>query len=235
MYDRSRVDIAEHYHMFLFISRICLVYRIHVYYSTNARRQASPAAAPARSALPSLPEPPRSATCVVLSISCRCHPTSPARLERAAGAMAPPTGKKASLATAKAVPTFLVLVVAYASYVVVGPLSIDYLLNPPENVPPRIAAGIAIPIVWVVLLCPVAFSWLRLLIVVFRDPGYMPLGEERDRHEPPPEIWMRDVFVCDRQGLPIYCQHCQNWKPDRAHHSQDAGRCTLKMDHFCPW
>lgn len=136
---------------------------------------------------------------------------------------------------AKTVPVFLVLIVAYASYVVVGPLSVDYLLNPPENVPPRIAAGIAIPIVWVFLLCPVAISWLRLLFVVFRDPGYLPLGEEKNRHEPPQEIWMRDVFVCDQRGLPIYCQHCHNWKPDRAHHSQDAGRCTLKMDHFCPW
>lgn len=43
------------------------------------------------------------------------------------------------------------------------------------------------------------------------------------------------MFVCDPQGLPIWCPSCKNWKPDRTHHSQDAGRCTRKMDHFCPW
>ncbi|KAK5136732.1 hypothetical protein LTR08_002386 [Meristemomyces frigidus] len=36
-------------------------------------------------------------------------------------------------------------------------------------------------------------------------------------------------------GLPIWCQPCQAYKPDRAHHNQDTARCTLKMDHFCPW
>lgn len=68
MYDRSRVDIAEHYHIFLLISRICLAHTRVL--RTNACRQASPAAAPARSALPSLPEPPRSAT---LSLSLSSH------------------------------------------------------------------------------------------------------------------------------------------------------------------
>ncbi|KAK5113027.1 hypothetical protein LTR85_011049 [Meristemomyces frigidus] len=145
----------------------------------------------------------------------------------------PPTNK-VSLATAKVVPVFLVLVVAYCSYVVVGPLSIEYLLNNSER--RRIAAGIAIPIVWFALLVPVAATWLRLLLVVFGDPGYLPCGDETEKdQQPPPEFWMKDVFVCDNQGLPIWCQHCRTWKPDRAHHNQDTGRCTLKMDHFCPW
>lgn len=142
---------------------------------------------------------------------------------------------KAALATAKAIPVFLALVVAYASYVVVGPLSIDYLINAPEGVPRRVAAGIAIPIVWFFLLLPVAVSWLRLLLVVFRDAGYVPYGDDATGQEPPADFWMKDVFVCDPKGLPIWCQHCRNWKPDRAHHNQDCGRCTLKMDHFCPW
>ncbi|KAK5109893.1 hypothetical protein LTR62_006500 [Meristemomyces frigidus] len=142
---------------------------------------------------------------------------------------------KASLGTAKVVPVVLVLIVAYASYVVVGPLSINYLFNPPENVRPRIAAGIAIPILWFALLLPVAVTYLRLLLIVTRDPGYVPLGSEQLRRAPPSEFWMRDVFVCDPTGKPIWCSHCENWKPDRTHHNQDVGRCTLKMDHFCPW
>lgn len=85
---------------------------------------------------------------------------------------------KASLATAKVVPVFLALVVAYCSYVVVGPLSIEYLLNGTDERPHRIAAGVAIPIVWFSLLVPVAVTWLRLLVVVFGDPGYVPCGDD---------------------------------------------------------
>lgn len=142
---------------------------------------------------------------------------------------------KVSLGTAKAIPVFLALIVAYCSYVVIGPLSIDYLINNKER-NRRVAAGIAIPIVWVILLLPVAATWVRLLTIVFRDPGYVPQGHDKDDHsEEAADFWTRDVFVCDQKGLPIWCHHCENWKPDRVHHNQDVGRCTLKMDHFCPW
>ncbi|KAK0250736.1 Palmitoyltransferase pfa5 [Friedmanniomyces endolithicus] len=142
---------------------------------------------------------------------------------------------KASLATARVVPAVLVLIVAYVTYVVIGPLTINYLLNAPQHVRPRIATGIATPIVWLFLLIPVAATYLRLLLVVLRDPGYVPQGDDESKKEPPPDFSMRDVFVCDSNGHPIWCYYCRNWKPDRAHHNQDVGRCTLKMDHFCPW
>lgn len=45
----------------------------------------------------------------------------------------------------------------------------------------------------------------------------------------------RDVFVCEADGKPIFCSTCLNWKPDRAHHCREVGRCVRKMDHFCPW
>ncbi|KAK0877848.1 Palmitoyltransferase pfa5 [Friedmanniomyces endolithicus] len=142
---------------------------------------------------------------------------------------------KASLATARIVPAVLVLIVAYVTYVVIGPLTINYLLNAPPDIRPRIATGIATPIVWLFLLIPVAATYLRLLLVVFRDPGYISQGDDELKKEPSPDFWMRDVFVCDANGHPIWCYYCRNWKPDRAHHNQDVGRCTLKMDHFCPW
>lgn len=148
---------------------------------------------------------------------------------------------KASIWTARFIPAFLVAIVIYASWAVVDPLSINYLINPPrDDIPRRISAGIAIPIVYFVLLIPVATTWLRLLLVVLRDPGYIPRGPEEERRlsEPAPGIedfWTRDVFVCDPNGMPIYCEYCKNWKPDRTHHSQDVARCTRKMDHFCPW
>lgn len=49
------------------------------------------------------------------------------------------------------------------------------------------------------------------------------------------EYYTKDVFVCDGNGLPLWCPTCCNWKPDRSHHCSDIGRCVLKMDHFCPW
>ena len=147
---------------------------------------------------------------------------------------------KVSLATAKVVPVFLGLIIAYVSYSITGPLTIQFLFNPPDEVPERITIGIAIVIAYYVLLVPVAAAWIRLLVVVLRSPGYVPLGSERTGEEAEPasgleSFWMRDVFACDSRGLPIWCSACNNWKPDRTHHNQDCGRCTEKMDHFCPW
>ncbi len=49
------------------------------------------------------------------------------------------------------------------------------------------------------------------------------------------EFWHKDVFVCGFDGRPPFCSTCYNYKPDRAHHCRELGRCVLKMDHFCPW
>ena len=142
---------------------------------------------------------------------------------------------KVSMATAKGVPVFLILIVAYVSYILVGPLAISYLINNPDHSRQNIAAGIAFPIVWFFLLIPVAVTYIRLLLVVNFDAGYVPLGHDGLEKEPPPAFWMREVFVCDPSGWPIWCAYCKNWKPDRTHHNRDTGRCILKMDHFCPW
>lgn len=49
------------------------------------------------------------------------------------------------------------------------------------------------------------------------------------------DFYSRDVFVCEQDGRPPWCKTCKNWKPDRAHHCREVGRCVRKMDHFCPW
>ena len=49
------------------------------------------------------------------------------------------------------------------------------------------------------------------------------------------DFFSRDVFICQGDGRPIWCTHCQNWKPDRAHHCREVDRCVRKMDHYCPW
>lgn len=48
-------------------------------------------------------------------------------------------------------------------------------------------------------------------------------------------FYSKDVFVCEADGRPKWCSGCRQWKPDRAHHSSELGRCVYKMDHLCPW
>lgn len=49
------------------------------------------------------------------------------------------------------------------------------------------------------------------------------------------EFYNMDAFICENDGLPRWCFHCNCWKPDRSHHCGEMGRCVRKMDHFCPW
>lgn len=147
-------------------------------------------------------------------------------------------GRKSSVATSRVVPVVVTLIVAYITYVVVGNLSVDYLLRSDNR---HVGVATAVIVIWFVLLMPFLLSWVRLLYVVILDPGYTeqhPLSvNDGDRTQTPglEAFYTKDMFVCDQYGLPIFCRYCNNWKPDRAHHSQDVGRCTMKMDHFCPW
>ncbi|GAB7328695.1 hypothetical protein MBLNU13_g00616t1 [Cladosporium sp. NU13] len=89
--------------------------------------------------------------------------------------------QKSNQAVARCIPVFLICAVIYASWVFVGPLCVEYLLNPPEKdkgppVPQRIGLGIALPIVYFCLLLPVAVSYFRLLYIVTFNPG---LTEQR--------------------------------------------------------
>lgn len=69
--------------------------------------------------------------------------------------------------------------------------------------------------------------------------GYLNRGSiSGGRSGPPPGLekyYMRDIFESQVDGIPRWCSSCQNFKPDRAHHSSEVDRCTYKMDHYCPW
>lgn len=73
--------------------------------------------------------------------------------------------------------------------------------------------------------------YARTLYTVTYDPGVVPLEPKLGLEV----FYTRDFYTCRSDGLPIWCSDCQNWKPDRAHHSGDVQRCVKKMDHYCPW
>lgn len=64
------------------------------------------------------------------------------------------------------------------------------------------------------------------------EPRPLPLDEASPFLE---EFSGKEVYTCEGNGKPIWCSYCFNWKPDRAHHCREVGRCVRKMDHFCPW
>ncbi|KAK2594741.1 palmitoyltransferase pfa5 [Conoideocrella luteorostrata] len=70
-----------------------------------------------------------------------------------------------------------------------------------------------------------------------REPGNLPwVPPDTDPNSPGLEaFYSKDVFVCEWDGRPKWCSECCQWKPERAHHSSDLGRCVRKMDHLCPW
>ncbi|KAH7063136.1 DHHC palmitoyltransferase-domain-containing protein [Macrophomina phaseolina] len=191
--------------------------------------------------------------------------------------------------SAVTVPLMIVAVVSWASYVVVGKLAVARLINRSEH-----GAGIAVIVVYCVLLFATAVAYLRILVTIRVNPGLVALGrgsaDERRRRkkggrrphgvghhrhgrrerrkfgggkqqhhlgdggvfeDEEGRTWAdrqyeeklkrlekyvpREVFVCDYDGLPLWCDKCSNWKPDRTHHCSDLWRCVRRMDHFCPW
>ena len=72
----------------------------------------------------------------------------------------------------------------------------------------------------------------------FVYPEGPPLHEDMDGQHTSSNLsdfYTKDVFSCEGDGRPIWCSTCLNFKPDRAHHCREVGRCVRKMDHFCPW
>jgi DHHC palmitoyltransferase len=68
--------------------------------------------------------------------------------------------------------------------------------------------------------------------LVFVGPSYIPRPQddpEKSAAPGPDPTTSADIFVCEPGGYPRWCRTCKIIKPDRAHHSSDAGRCVYKM------
>ncbi|OCL04396.1 zf-DHHC-domain-containing protein [Glonium stellatum] len=157
--------------------------------------------------------------------------------------MASPRSERTINRSAAAViPLFMIAGVVYATWVVVVKVAVEYLIHPSKRyqqlgIPPRHGAAIAILVLYFILLPPMALCYLRTLQIIWTDPGYTSLGQKAEKDTAPglEQFYTKDVFVCDSQGRPIWCEKCKNWKPDRTHHCSQVGRCVYRMDHFCPW
>lgn len=130
----------------------------------------------------------------------------------------------------------------FVTYVFVYSLCIDYLLSPSaefqsRDILPRRATAIGLMTVHLFLLLATLITWLRLLLIIWTDPGLVPLGnpDSEKLDVSWKSIAKYDAFECDYDGNPLWCDKCHNWKPDRTHHCRELNRCVRRMDHFCPW
>ncbi|PQE15644.1 Palmitoyltransferase PFA5 protein [Rutstroemia sp. NJR-2017a BBW] len=169
--------------------------------------------------------------------------------------------RAANIWTARVIPWVLAGVVGYATYVLVAPLCVNYLLVKHSNK----SAAIPILVIYFILFLLMASAFLRVVYMTTIDPPYAPLGagaitrsrktkrktddiagEEytsgdsaatrNDPDSPGLELfYTKDVFTVERDGKPRWCSECCIWKLDRQHHCSVVGRCIYKMDHYCPW
>ncbi|KAJ4417191.1 Palmitoyltransferase pfa5 [Gnomoniopsis sp. IMI 355080] len=150
-----------------------------------------------------------------LTKASRCPPRSEARSQK------PPTRW-----TTRLMPFFLLGVIGFACWALTGPICINFFFARHEN-----GAAIVFLVLHYIFLILMISSYGRTLYVVNFIPGLVPLEPKLSLEA----FYTRDVFTCRSDGLPIWCSDCQNWKPERAHHSGEIQRCVKKMDHYCPW
>lgn len=91
----------------------------------------------------------------------------------------------------------------------------------------RIAVNeISTAIVYGVFYVPFALmAFWSLFMAYTSNPGAVPMGAKPLRSGM--DVQMRGIRRCRK------CN--DNFKPPRAHHDSNTGRCVVKMDHYCPW
>jgi palmitoyltransferase len=133
--------------------------------------------------------------------------------------------------------------IGFVTWVLCYLICFQYLIDPSNdlrqglNVQPRKSTGIALIVIYAILLLMLLIPWMRLLQVIWTKQDMLPRDEPTTEKEAADSTAMEqyDAYVCDYQGVPLFCEKCRVFKPDRAHHCKELGRCVRKMDHYCPW
>ncbi|RWA06368.1 hypothetical protein EKO27_g8744 [Xylaria grammica] len=152
--------------------------------------------------------------------------------------------KAATRWTTRIVPVFLTAAVAYATYVVVARVCVDYLLRSlNEN-----GTATAILVIYFVFLLLMVGTYARTLYNANFDPGVVPLGPRATQRAKDGNQMRRYYGADDIEGRAYESGPDNN--PDspgletfysrdafvyRVHHSREIGRCVYRMDHYCPW
>nr|XP_036580870.1 palmitoyltransferase pfa5 [Colletotrichum truncatum]KAF6788942.1 palmitoyltransferase pfa5 [Colletotrichum truncatum] len=170
--------------------------------------------------------------------------------------------KCASRWVTRIIPIIITGTSGYATYVIVAYLGVDYLYRNRGEVGTAIATITIYLFFYILTIVTYLRTFLKIKkdpgLVPLGPQAQLPARESSQRRkrrkegdlESQPyftgpdqnpdspgleEFYSRDVFVCESDGRPKWCSECRNWKPDRAHHSSEVGRCVRKMDHYCPW
>eukprot|EP00474_Spongospora_subterranea_P002689 CRZ03147.1 hypothetical protein [Spongospora subterranea] len=92
--------------------------------------------------------------------------------------------------------------------------------------PCRPSNAVSIPFHLLLFLTAYSLHLVSFVRTALTDPGKLP-GEA---------VFSPSIEnTCERKrdGSFRYCRKCSLFKPDRAHHCQSCGRCTLRLDHCC--
>ncbi|KAF2279655.1 zf-DHHC-domain-containing protein [Westerdykella ornata] len=147
--------------------------------------------------------------------------------------------RKVNQVSAVLLPLLEVGGIAYTSYVLVYLVCVQYLMKPSPGfgLEARNATGVTLIVIYCVILLGFAVTFLRLLQVIWVDPGLVSRGDPASEKKTAPMDYFDrfEAYICDHEGYPTWCWDCHNWKPDRAHHSSQLNRCVKRMDHFCPY
>jgi palmitoyltransferase len=151
--------------------------------------------------------------------------------------------QKIGMATSVIMPLLEFGAIGFVTWVLCYLICIQYLINPSSDlrnsfaIQPRRSTGIALIVVYAILLLALLIPWMRLLQVIWTKSDILrrdePTKEKVDADST--SIEQYDAYICDYDGTPLFCDKCRIFKPDRVHHCKELGHCVRKMDHYCPW
>ncbi|EAT89594.2 hypothetical protein SNOG_02863 [Parastagonospora nodorum SN15] len=137
--------------------------------------------------------------------------------------------QKIGMATSVIMPLLEFGAIGFVTWVLCYLICIQYLINPSPDlrnsfaIQPRRSTGIALIVVYAILLLVLLIPWMRLLQVIWTKSDILrrdePTKEKVDADST--SIEQYDAYICDYDGTPLFCDKCRIFKPDRVHHCKE--------------